>query len=77
MPEISRFYGIVIQIYYGDHPPPHFHANYAGQTRAFGTLKLNEGRVSNAETTGGIGAIEFAPWLRNFAHGSNNPQMTR
>ena len=23
MPEISRFYGIVIQIYYGDHPPPH------------------------------------------------------
>ena len=29
MPEISRFYGIVIQIYYGDHPPPHFHAVYA------------------------------------------------
>jgi hypothetical protein len=28
MPEISRFYGIVIQIYYGDHPPPHFHAVY-------------------------------------------------
>ncbi len=32
MPEISRFYGIVIQIYYGDHPPPHFHALYAGHT---------------------------------------------
>lgn len=31
MPEISRFYGIVIQIYFGDHPPPHFHARYAGQ----------------------------------------------
>ena len=30
MPEVSRFYGIVIQIYYGDHPPPHFHAIYAG-----------------------------------------------
>lgn len=30
MPEISRFYGIVIQIYYGDHAPPHFHALYAG-----------------------------------------------
>lgn len=26
MPELSRFYGIVIQMYYGDHPPPHFHA---------------------------------------------------
>ena len=30
MPEISRFYGIVIQIYDDDHPPPHFHALYGG-----------------------------------------------
>ena len=30
MPEISRFYGIVIQLYYGDHLPPHFHAIYSG-----------------------------------------------
>ena len=30
MPELSRFYGIVIQMYYGDHPPPHFHAVYSG-----------------------------------------------
>lgn len=30
MPEISRFYGIVIQIYYADHPPPHFHVLYSG-----------------------------------------------
>jgi hypothetical protein len=32
MPEISRFYGIVIQMYFGDHPPPHFHARYAGHS---------------------------------------------
>ena len=32
MPEISRFYGIVIQMYFGDHPPPHFHARYSGQS---------------------------------------------
>jgi len=31
MPEISRFLGIVIFIYYGEHGTPHFHANYAGQ----------------------------------------------
>lgn len=31
MPEICRFYGIVIQMYYGDHSPPHFHALYAGR----------------------------------------------
>ena len=28
MPEISRFLGIVIAIYYNDHAPPHFHARY-------------------------------------------------
>ena len=31
MPEISRFFGIVIRMYYDDHPPPHFHALYAGK----------------------------------------------
>lgn len=28
MPEISRFFGIVIQMFYDDHTPPHFHARY-------------------------------------------------
>jgi hypothetical protein len=28
---ISRFYGIVIRMYFADHAPPHFHALYAGQ----------------------------------------------
>ena len=28
MPEISRFLGIVIAMYYRDHAPPHFHARY-------------------------------------------------
>ncbi len=28
MPEISRFLGIAIAIFYDDHPPPHFHARY-------------------------------------------------
>ncbi len=28
MPEISRFFGIVIQMYGNDHPPPHLHAIY-------------------------------------------------
>lgn len=31
MPEISRFYGIVIRMYYNDHAPAHFHAHYAGE----------------------------------------------
>jgi Domain of unknown function (DUF4160) len=28
LPEISRFLGIIIVIYYRDHRPPHFHAKY-------------------------------------------------
>jgi hypothetical protein len=30
MPEISRFYGIVIRMYWDDHNPPHMHAEYSG-----------------------------------------------
>ena len=30
MPEISMFGGIRITMYYDDHNPPHFHADYAG-----------------------------------------------
>lgn len=35
MPEICRFHGIVIQMYYGDHPPPHFHARFGNQRAKF------------------------------------------
>ena len=31
MPEISRFFGIVIRMYHNDHPPPHFHAIYGAE----------------------------------------------
>ena len=30
MPEISRFFGIVIRIFFNAHAPPHFHAVYGG-----------------------------------------------
>lgn len=28
MPEISRFLGIIVAMFYNDHAPPHFHARY-------------------------------------------------
>ena len=28
MPEICRFFGIVITMYFDEHNPPHFHARY-------------------------------------------------
>jgi Domain of unknown function (DUF4160) len=30
VPRISEFYGIVIEMYFADHPPAHFHARYSG-----------------------------------------------
>jgi hypothetical protein len=48
VPEISRFFGIVIAMFYNDHPPPHFHVRYGG-ARAIvdiGTLAVLEGSLS-------------------------------
>ena len=35
MPEISRFFGIIIRMYFGDHNPPHFHAIYQDSTAEY------------------------------------------
>ncbi|MBI2899258.1 MAG: DUF4160 domain-containing protein [Planctomycetes bacterium] len=47
MPEISRFLGIVIAMYYKEHGPPHFHAKYGGDRAAFSIhdLRLIEGKL--------------------------------
>ncbi len=48
MPEISRFFGIVILMYYSDHSPPHFHVRYGDQKAivAIQTLTLLTGILS-------------------------------
>jgi len=35
MPAISIFFGIVIKMYFNDHRPPHFHAEYQGRKATF------------------------------------------
>ncbi len=47
MPELSRFYGIIIRMYYDDHGPPHFHAVYGGASAKvdIGTLGIVQGRL--------------------------------
>jgi len=47
LPEISRFFGIIIAMYYNDHHPPHFHARYAGMEALIEieTLSAMEGRL--------------------------------
>lgn len=48
MPEISRFFGIVIAMFYADHAPPHFHVRYGDQKAliAIETLGILRGRLS-------------------------------
>ena len=48
MPEISRFFGIIIAMFYNDHVPPHFHARYGEQRAIIGidSLTLLGGRLS-------------------------------
>ena len=48
MPQISRFFGIIITMNYSEHPPPHFHVRYSGQRAiiAIETLTLLQGRLS-------------------------------
>jgi hypothetical protein len=47
MPEISRFLGIIITMYYSEHNPPHFHARYGSQSAeiAIQTLSVIAGRL--------------------------------
>ncbi len=49
MPEIARFYGIIIKLFFGDHPPPHFHAVYGEYVGVFdiSSLDLIEGDLPN------------------------------
>jgi hypothetical protein len=52
MPEISRFYGIIIALYAREHGVPHFHAKYAGQTGVFSIadLRLLDGQLPRRVT---------------------------
>ena len=47
MPTISVFYGIIIQMFWRDHAPPHFHAIYQGNDVMINiqTLEVIEGKL--------------------------------
>ena len=47
MPTISMFYGIIIRMFFDEHAPPHFHAEY-GEFKAsinINTLGITEGTL--------------------------------
>lgn len=47
MPIISRFFGIIIRMFFNEHAPPHFHAEYADHRAVIDirTLQLIEGNL--------------------------------
>ncbi len=47
MPRISQFFGIVVYMYFNDHAPPHFHAEYSGDEGLYEieTLKVYAGNL--------------------------------
>ena len=41
MPEISRFFGIVVAIYWQEHGVPHFHAKYGSHRASFSITDMH------------------------------------
>jgi len=59
VPRISFFYGIAITMYFYDHEPPHFHAQYAEHHAVIaigsGEVLVGGSAVSRAQTRGRVG----------------------
>jgi len=45
MPEISRFYGIIIYMFFTEHNPPHFHVKYQEYEA---TIDINDGIIKGS-----------------------------
>jgi Domain of unknown function (DUF4160) len=77
MPEVSRFYGIIVRFYYRDHPPNHFHALY-GEHEAL--IEIETGAIYDghlprtaydSSTDGGLFTFKSFATI-GTAHGSNS-----
>ena len=55
MPEISRFFGIIIAMFFDDHNPPHFHARYGNDNAVI--------KIPRPDSFRGVFAAE-SPWPR-------------
>ncbi len=61
MPTISRFYGIVVTLYFGNHPPPHIHVEYSGHE---GRIAFLTGDVMTGDVPGRVvRMVDMEPML--------------
>jgi hypothetical protein len=52
MPEISRFFGIIIRMFFDEHSPPHIHAEYQGRKAVFDLQgNITRGELSSRTAT--------------------------
>ena len=63
MPILSRFFGIVVYMYWRDHAPPHFHAKYQGQEV---TIEIRTGKVAGQINARALGLIQ--EWRQLHVH---------
>ena len=62
MPTISVFFGMVIQMYWGDHPPPHFHVRYKTWKAV---VSIASGEVGRGSLPPGVGRVLRAWTLKH------------
>ena len=55
MPVISRFFGIVVYMYWVDHAPPHFHARCQGRGII---IEIDNGKVESRINHRALGLIQ-------------------
>lgn len=63
-PRVSEFYGIAIYMYYNDHAPPHFHAEYGEDEGQF-TIESLELLVGNLPRRSKSLVLEWASMYRD------------
>jgi len=55
MPVISRFFGVVIAMYWRDHAPPHFHAKYGDDEV---TIDIQTGEVTGTMSKRALAMVD-------------------
>ena len=59
MPEVSRFFGIIIRMFYDEHNPPHFHAEYSGKKAVFDF----QGNIIKGNLSSGTATKLIREWI--------------
>jgi hypothetical protein len=81
MPEISRFLGIVIYMYFNDHNPPHFHVHYEKYRAIIDikTLGITDGKLPSKVSSLVVewGALHKKELMKNWQNIKKTGEFSR